>query len=91
MNRKLWTVLSDQQPVAVVAAEAMDSAWKIVSALAEHHDLPRQSRQTQVIPCPPRQHRETLSQADDLGCRDSFLACIRGGMFLTHIEGLALG
>lgn len=90
-HRTLWTVMADYQPVAVVAAEAKDMAWRIVSALAEHDDLPRQRLQTEVIPCPPAQHLETLTQAHELGCEKSFLACIRGGMFLTHIEGLSPG
>ena len=90
MSRTLWAVLSDHQPVAVVAAEAPENAWRIVVALAEHCDLPGQSPRPQVVPCPPSQRRETLTRARALGCGESFLACVRGGMFLTHIDGLAL-
>ena len=90
MSRTLWTVLADHQPVAVVAAEAPENAWRIVTALADHYDLPRQGGAPRVVPCPPLQRRETLTRAHALGCGDSFLACVRGGMFLTHIDGLAL-
>lgn len=89
MSRKLWTVLADRTPVAVVAAEAYESAWAIVAALDEHADLPAHRGHTQVVPCPPGQRNRTVTQAHELGCGDSFLACVRGGMFLTHIEGLS--
>lgn len=89
MNRTLWTVISDHQPVAVVAAEALENARRIATALVDHDDVPRRAT-PQVVPCPPEQRLETLNRARDLGCGDSFLACVRGGMFLTHIDGLAL-
>ena len=88
MTRKLWTVLADLDPVAVIAADGYETAWKVVDALAAHADLPPPRRQTQVLPCPAGQRRRTVRQAHALGCADSFLACIKGGMFLTHIEGL---
>jgi len=90
MSRTLWTVLADQQPVAIVAAEAAETAWRIVTALTDHYDLPRRSGIPTVVPCPPSQCQETLTRARELGCGDSFVACVRGGMFLTHIDGLAL-
>ena len=90
MSRQLWTVLTDQKPVAVVAAEAWETAWRIASALADHHDLPHLADRTQVVRARDQESQDTLSQARALGCDQSFLACVRGGMFLTHIESLDL-
>ncbi|MGE4279244.1 MAG: hypothetical protein AB7G62_06615 [Magnetospirillum sp.] len=88
MSRQLWTVLTDQQPVAVIAAEAWETACRIASALADHHDLPPLTGPTRLVRAGDRERQDTLSQARQLGCDQSFLACVRGGMFLTHIESL---
>lgn len=91
MDRTLWTVLADHQPVAVVAAESAERAWHIVGLLDEHRDLPPARRDTRLVPCPPADHARTVSLARQLGCAASFLACVRGGMFLTHIDGMVAG
>lgn len=88
MSRQLWTVLADQQPVAVIAAEAWETANRIASALADHHDLPPWANHTRIVRARAQERQDTLSQARELGCDQSFLACVRGGMFLTHIESL---
>ncbi len=90
MPRALWTVLADHQPAAVVAAERRAEAWRIVAALDDHDDLPKQRRETNLVPCPPEMASETLGLAQSLGCATTFLACIKGGMFLTEIGGLSL-
>ena len=88
MSRKLWTVLADHQLVAVIAAEARETANRIAVALAEHHDLPSLAGSTRMVKAGAQERRKILSQARELGCDQSFLACVRGGMFLTHIESL---
>lgn len=90
MKRQLWTLFADQTPVAVIAAPQQDQAWKIVQALDEHRDLPQSRNHMDLHPATRSQCQETEQQADALGISDSFLACIRGGMFLTFIEGLVL-
>jgi hypothetical protein len=88
MARKLWTVLADHQPVAVIAANHSHEAVTIAAALTEHADLPPGQ---EITPCPRRQASRTLALARELGCAHSFLACIKGGMFLTFIGDLPQG
>lgn len=90
MSRQLWTVLADHQPVAVIAAEARETANRIAAALVDHHDLPPLAGHTRVVRAGAQVRQHTLTQARLLGCDQSFLACVRGGMFLTHIESLDL-
>ncbi len=90
MNRTLWTVYSDRKPVAVVAADRSEDAWRIVEALADHDDLPGDRTRTDIIRCLPGQEARTVSLANSLGCADTFLACLGGGAFLTSIGGLSL-
>lgn len=90
MNRTLWMVLADRQSIAIVAADKIEHAWRIVSALAEHGDLPQNSQETRIAPCPAEQAAQTLSLAQSLGMADGFLACLGGGVFLTIIGGLSL-
>ncbi len=88
MTKNLWTVLADLKPVAVVAADRNEEAWRIVTALADHGDLPGDRRNTDIVPCLPALAAKTLSAANRLGCADTFLACVREMMFLTAIGGM---
>lgn len=90
MNRKLWTVLADRQPVAVVAAERPDEAWRIVAALDDHDDLPKMRRETDIALCSARVASRILKLAGSLGCAATFLACVKDGMFMTYVGGLSL-
>lgn len=87
--KPLWTVLADHHPVAVIAATGPDDAWKIVSALDAHEDLPSSRQDIRIVPSSPALREQTLSRAVQLGCADQFLACVRGGMFLTYIDGVS--
>ncbi len=89
MNRTLWTVFTDRNPVAVVAADQCEDAWRIVAALADHDDLPGDRISTDIRRCPRRQQARTVSLAKSLGCADTFLACLGGGAFLTSIGGFS--
>jgi hypothetical protein len=85
----LWTVLADRQPVAVVAAERSEQAWRIVAALDDFGDLPKTRGETELVSCSPEAEAWTLNLARTLGCAATFLACIGEGMFFTCIGGLS--
>jgi hypothetical protein len=87
MNKMLWTVHSDQGPVAEIAAASLDDAWAIVAALDEFGDLPRNRTRTEIRTCPDRVAARTRRQAKALGLGDQFLARVQNGMFLTAIGG----
>ncbi len=87
MKKDLWTVFADHLPVAVVAATCATDAWRIVAALDDHDDLPKRRRGTEIAPCPPSETNRIQRQARKLGVSNEFLACLRGGMFLTSIGG----
>jgi len=81
--------LVNQMPVAVVAASCMTEARRIIAALREHNDLPPERTRADIELCPPSQHAKVMRLARELGVADSFLACVRGGMFLTWLGGLS--
>lgn len=89
MNMTLWTVLCDHKPVAEIAASTSHEAWRIVEALDEFGDLPKNRSRTEISSCPERKAAETLRQAKALGLGDRFLALMPDGMFLTMIGGLS--
>lgn len=90
MNRRLWSVLLDRRSVAVVAADHPEKARRIVSALEEFNDLPAGGeRGFGLAPCSGRKASRTMTMARDLGVEESFLACVRGGMFLSVIGSLS--
>ena len=88
MKRKLWTVPMDRMPAAVVAASCKREAGRIIAALKEHGDLPPGQMSADIDLCPPGQSAKIMRLARELGVANSFLACIRGGMFLTWLGGL---
>ena len=88
MKRTLWTVLVDRMPMAVVAASRKRDALRIIAALKEHNDLPSDRTAPEIELCPPGECAKLLRLAGELGVAESFLACVRGGMFLTGIGGL---
>ena len=89
MKRTLWTVFTDHRLVAVVVADKLDGARRIVAALAERNDLPDRPDRTRVIPCTRRQAAKVLRQADTMGIGDRFLAFLAGGFFLTGLGDLS--
>lgn len=90
MKRRLWSVLSGRRPVAVVAADHPEEARRIVSALEQFHDLPAEEGGGYgLAPCSGRKASRTMSMARDLGVEQSFLACVRDGMFLSVIGSLS--
>ncbi|MDK9721604.1 MAG: hypothetical protein OEL53_10510 [Rhodospirillales bacterium] len=48
----LWTVFTNHEPVAVVAATVQEDAWKIVKALYDRNDLPGDPANASVHPAP---------------------------------------
>ncbi|OIQ85579.1 hypothetical protein GALL_325790 [mine drainage metagenome] len=90
MKRKLWTLLADRQPVAVVAADCLPNAWVIVKALQDSHDVPVTGGAMEIVPCPRTEASRTTSRARRLGCADTFLACLQRGYFILSFGGLSL-
>ncbi|NFV79421.1 hypothetical protein [Magnetospirillum aberrantis] len=90
MKQSFWSVRSDQQPLAIIAADRPELARTIVEALIDHGDLPQSAASAELDPCPARQARRTLSKARALGLRSGFLAYVAGGIFFTAIGGLTL-
>jgi hypothetical protein len=88
MNRTLWTVFSDHRLVAVVVAEGIDGAKRIVTALSERNDLPSRPGDTRVLPATKRQANKVLKQAESMGVANQFLAFLMPGIFMTGIGGL---
>jgi hypothetical protein len=89
MSRPLWTISVDRRAIAVVAAAGSDEARRIARALAEHGDMPAETEAAAITRCAPAHAARTVALARRLGCAESFLACIGGGLFLTDIGGLA--
>ncbi|MBF0168480.1 MAG: hypothetical protein HQL45_12705 [Alphaproteobacteria bacterium] len=89
MKRTLWTVFTDHRLVAVVVADKLDGARRIVAALAERNDLPDRPEKTLVMPCTRRQAAKVLRQADTMGIGDRFLAFLASGVFLTGLGELS--
>lgn len=84
----LWTVFTNHEPVAVVAATVQEDAWKIVNALYERNDLQGDPSSASVQPCTGHQSKKVLRQADRMGVGTSFLARLGEGVFMTNIGGL---
>jgi hypothetical protein len=89
MNRNLWTVFSEHRLVAVVAADKIEGARRIVAALTERNDLPARAEGTRVLPATKRQATKVLRQAETMGIGDQFLAFLTPGIFMTGIGGLS--
>lgn len=88
MTSNLWTVFNDHRLVAVVAAERIDGARKIVAALEQRNDLPAMTQDTRVLPATKRQINKVMRQAESMGVGNQFLAFIMPGVFMTGIGGL---
>lgn len=89
MSKTLWTVLCDRKPVAEIAAATSHEAWRIVEALDEFGDLPKNRSKTEISSCPSARAARTRRQAESLGLGDQFLARLGSGMFLTMIGTLS--
>lgn len=89
MSRKLWTVFSDQGPIAVVVADGIEGARRIVAALISRNDLPARAEATRVLPATKRQAKKVLRQAESMGVGSQFMAFLMPGVFMTCIGGLS--
>lgn len=88
MTRNFWTVFNDHRLVAVVTAERIDGARKIVAALEQRNDLPAMTQDSRVLPATKRQINKVMRQAESMGVGNQFLAFIMPGVFMTGIGGL---
>jgi hypothetical protein len=88
-HRTLWTVFSGHRLVAVVVAEGIEGAKRIVAALAERNDLPAKTGDTKVLPATKRQANKVLKQAESMGVANQFMAFLMPGIFMTGIGGLS--
>lgn len=89
MSLKLWTVFSDHGPVAVVVADGIEGAKRIVAALISRNDLPAKAETARVLPATKRQANKVLRQAESMGLGTQFLAFLMPGVFMTGIGGLS--
>jgi len=87
-GRKLWTVLADEKPVAVVAARRKREAWRILAALVDQEDLPPDCSTPHLVPCSPEMAGEIWLRARRLGIAERFLARVTNGAFITFIGAL---
>lgn len=90
MKRRLWTVLVDQVPMAVVAAVDIQTAWVIVRAMEDFDDLPEGVNNIEIEPSSDEESLQVMDKARKRKTADRFLAHLSNGQFILSYGALSV-
>lgn len=89
MKRRLWTVMANRMPVAVVSAADLHAAWVIVRAMEDFDDLPEGLGQIEVEPCSDEESSSVMAKARKHRSVEHFLARLTNGQFVLSYGALS--